>query len=103
MGERFLDQYSLLHFAVGIVAYFWGLPLWFWNLIHILFELAENTEMSMYYINHHLPLWPGGKEYADTWINRLGDIIIGHLGWMLAYWLDLYGTQRGWFHRHRIL
>ena len=100
MGNQFLDQYSLLHLAVGIVIYFWGVPLWLWNVIHILFEWTENTETGMYLVNHYIPFWPGGKNYADSWINCLGDILAGHVGWMLAYWLDCHGTQNGWFQRH---
>ena len=100
MGTQFLDQYSLLHFAVGIVVYFWGIPLWLWNLIQILFELLENTETFMFVINRYIKIWPGGKNYADTWANRLGDILAGYVGWMVAYWLDLYGNKQGWFGRH---
>lgn len=100
MGTQFLDQYSLLHFAVGIIAYFWGLPLWLWNFIHILFELVENTETGIFLINNYIKIWPGGKDYADSWINCLGDILVGYVGWICAYWLDFYGNQQGWFHRH---
>jgi hypothetical protein len=27
MGQQFIDQYLLLHFAVGIVAYFWNIDM----------------------------------------------------------------------------
>ena len=100
MGYQLLDQYSLLHFAVGIIFYFWGIPLWLWNLLHILFEFMENTQTGMYLINHYIKLWPGGKNYADGLVNSFGDIMAGHIGWMIAYYLDIYGTQNGWFTRH---
>ena len=58
MGKQFLDQYSLLHYASGIVAYFWGLsPLTFF-LTHVGFELAENSTVGMKFINQNLTWWP---------------------------------------------
>jgi len=100
MGTQFFDQYSLLHFAVGIIMYFFAVPLWLWNLIHIVFEFVENTEIGLQIINQHIKIWPGGKEYTDSLINRLGDVISGHIGWMVAYWLDSYGNRVGWFRKH---
>jgi hypothetical protein len=100
MGTKFLDQYSLLHFAIGIVMYFWGISSFNWNMIHILFELLENTETGMKIINNVFTIWPGGKNYADSYINNVGDIMAGYLGWLFAYWLDNYGNKHDWFERH---
>ena len=99
MGFYFLDQYSLLHFSVGVVAYFWSLPLWLWNTIHIIFEVLENTQVGMQLINN-FTFWPGGKNFSDGKINQVGDIVSGHIGWLLAYYLDKYGSRYGWFTRH---
>ena len=30
MGPKFFDQYTYLHFAVGIIAYFWNISLKKW-------------------------------------------------------------------------
>ena len=37
------DQFTLLHVAMGVVAYFWGMPFWLALGIHIVFEIVENT------------------------------------------------------------
>jgi len=84
MGTTLFDNYSLLHFAAGIVAYFWGLGFWSWTALHALFELVENTEFGMASINRYIKAWPGGKPFADAPINSLGDVIAGSLGWLLA-------------------
>ncbi len=97
MGLLFMDQYSLLHFAVGVVSYFWGLSLWSWVVIHFVFEVVENTEWGMWVINSYIRIWPGGKPYADSLLNRFGDIIFGVLGWLVAYGLDVYGQKQGWY------
>ena len=83
---RFLDRYSLLHFAVGLVAYFLGASFLQWFVIHGLFELLENTQAGMEFIHAHFNwFWPGGKEYADPWTNMLGDQTFAMLGWMLPW------------------
>ena len=43
MGKQFLDQYSLLHFSQGVVAYFWGTPFHIWVITHASFEFLENS------------------------------------------------------------
>jgi len=84
MGTTFLDKYSVLHFATGIIAYFLGLSFWAWFLLHGLFELIENQPFAMRFINSHLGwFWPGGKDYADFPINSVGDQISALLGWLL--------------------
>lgn len=85
MGYNFIDEYSLLHFAVGIVAYYWNISLGNWIITHILFELLENTQQGMYIINYYFHgFWPGGKDHPDSWINSFGDTFFAILGWFLA-------------------
>jgi hypothetical protein len=55
MGTRFLDQYTYLHFAVGIIVYFWNISLLNWIILHTIFEFLENTKTGMKLINN-LPL-----------------------------------------------
>lgn len=88
MGRRLLDQYSLLHAAVGVVAYFWGVRFWPALILHTLFEAAENTATGMWVINTGMPVWPGGKPRADTLTNILGDTLAFVAGWAAAQWLD---------------
>lgn len=90
MGSTFFDQYSLLHFAVGVVSYFWSVSFWWTNAIHILFEIIENTTLGIYVIDSYLWLWPGGKLRPDDLINRTGDVAFGALGWLASYHLDQY-------------
>lgn len=87
MGYLFTDKYSLLHFATGIVVYYWNMSFITWFLLHALFELIENTQTGMYIINNlpGEPLWPGGKSHADSFINSLGDQFYASIGWILAW------------------
>lgn len=84
MGTKFTDKYSLLHFATGIVAFYWNIGLNMWIFLHILFEYVENTTSGMFIINKYITYWPGGKNFADSITNSIGDTIYAILGWLLA-------------------
>lgn len=89
MGTAFADQFSLLHFAVGVVAYFWGISHVHFLALHIVFEFLENTAWGMNLITK-LPIWPGGKTHADAPVNMLGDLVFGQIGWYTAAHLDAF-------------
>jgi hypothetical protein len=88
MGTQLVDRYTYLHFAVGIVAYFWNISILNWIIIQIIFEYLENTQIGMNYINKYITIWPGGKSSPDSVTNIIGDICSGSLGWLSAYYLD---------------
>jgi hypothetical protein len=100
MGILLFDQYSYLHFAVGVVIYFNGISLKNWIIIHIIFELIENTQFGIHFINKYLTYWPGGKPKSDTVVNSIGDILCGIVGWISAYYLDKFGERQGWYKSH---
>jgi hypothetical protein len=90
MGLHFCDQYSLLHFSVGVVMYFWGFSLWSAFAIHTIFELLENTQLGMKFITDYFTLWPGGKTFADSHLNMFGDTVFFLAGFVSAQLLDEY-------------
>ena len=105
MGYRFADQYSLLHFAAGVILYFWSFTLLNSMILHISFEYVENTKTGMYFINNVFSKgswrWPGGKPLADKPINSfLGDNIFFASGWIVSYYLDNAGEYFGWYDAH---
>lgn len=101
MGHLFLDQYSLLHCAVGVVCYFFGISFSTSIIGHTLFEFAENTPHGIYFINNiwsrgPLP-WPGGKLGPDSFTNVVGDTCAFTIGYAAAYGLDLMGRKNKWY------
>lgn len=98
MGHRLFDQYSLLHFAIGVIAYFWGISIHVVIILHVLFEYSENTTSGMRIINTHFKdIWPGGKPRADTIVNRLGDTLSTIVGWYVAYYANKYAIKYRWY------
>jgi len=101
MGNKLLDQYSLLHFASGIIAYFWGFELKTWIILHVIFEIVENTQMGIYVINKYIyKISPMNKNYPDSFTNMTGDVLSGVVGWLSAYHLDKLGEKYGWYQSH---
>jgi len=91
MGIYFIDQFSLLHYACGIIAYYWNISFTSWFILHFIFEYAENTELGMNLIRK-ITFWPGGKSEADTLKNSIGDQFFSSLGWILAYFITKKNT-----------
>ena len=100
MGKQLFDQYTYLHFAVGIVLYYWNFKLRDVILLHTIFELFENTPFGMNIINTYISIWPGGKPTADSFNNIVGDTIGFLLGWISAYYLDKIGSKYNWYFAH---
>lgn len=86
MGVFFSDRFSLLHFATGIIAYYWSLTFVQWFVIHVVYEVIENTTWGMKLINN-ITIWPGGKSKSDTITNRVGDQFYAMIGWILSYFI----------------
>lgn len=88
MGNYLFDKFTYLHFASGIIAYFFKIKLSIWILIHTLFEIIENSSFGIYFINKYLFFWPGGKPKSDSLFNSLGDGLGAILGWLSAYFIN---------------
>lgn len=86
MGALFFDTYSLLHFAAGIISYYWGFNFKWWFIVNIIYEMLDNT---FYMIIDKIPKWPGGKKIKDSIVNSTSDIIFSLLGWVFARWFDI--------------
>lgn len=100
-GFPIFDQYTYLHFAVGIIAYFWNISLLlYWFVLHSIFEFVENTQMGINIINKYIVFWPGGKPNSDSVINILGDTTGAILGWLSAYYFDKLGVKYNWYESH---
>ena len=90
MGLYFFDQYSILHFAAGVIAYFWDLSFKTNIIINIIFEIVENSENGMKTINQNFKIWPGGKPKSDSFINSVTDILFACIGWLCSEYLDKF-------------
>ncbi len=86
---KLTNEYTLLHVAAGIIAYYWGLPLIGWLIVHALFEYIENTKIGMNLINNYIPTWPGGKQTKETFFQSMvSDNFFAVVGWLIASFVD---------------
>lgn len=100
MGNYLFDQYTYLHFSIGIICYFWGINFNTSLIFHTLFEIIENTQFGINFINKYLFFWPGGKPKSDSIKNIIGDTIGFIIGWLSAYYLDKIGSHLKWYNIH---
>ena len=100
MGLNYIDQFTLLHFSTGISAYFWNIPFIYFIIIHILFEIFENTNWGINIINN-IKIWPGrNTNKKDSILNYIFDNIAAILGFYISYYLDKYGSEYNWYKPH---
>jgi len=103
MASQFLDQYTYLHFATGIIFYFWGISFTNSFILHSIYEYFEITDFGTKFINTYLGnIWPGGgKHKQEKFIyNGLGDTIGFIIGWVTSYYIDRLGKNMGWYDLH---
>ena len=86
MGFALLDEYSLLHFASGIVLYYWNFSLTQTILGHSAFELFENSDGGMRFINDYFYYNQTKllKTEPDNITNMFGDTMSCIAGYMVA-------------------
>jgi hypothetical protein len=87
MGTKVIDNFSILHAASGVFLYFWGFTLAQTTIIHLLFELLENTKPVMKLTNE-TGWWPGGKPNPDNLTNIISDTVFSIIGWTVSYMID---------------
>ena len=102
MVNKLFDQFTYLHFAVGIVSYFWGFGLITFLIYHTVYEIFETTDVGRNFINKYFSsIWPGGgKNKTELGMNAVGDTIGALIGWMSAYYLDRMGNKLNWYELH---
>jgi hypothetical protein len=89
MGNKFFDKFFYLHIATGIMSYFLNISFINAIILHIIFEIVENSKQGIRFINNYLTFWPGGKPRSDTFINSFGDTVAFALGWKIAQFSSL--------------
>ena len=91
MGKFFFDQFSILHFASGVTAYFWKIISFKWFvLLYILLEIMENSSVGINFVNTYIPFWPRAKQKPESYLNMFSDVLFAVMGWQLTEQLDKY-------------
>jgi hypothetical protein len=88
MGELFTDKYSIYHFSSGVIAYYCGISFAKWFIIHMIFEVIENSRLQQEL--NKIQIWPGRKPGPDTFINSMGDQCYTMMGWCIGYAVNKY-------------
>ena len=102
--KNFISFFTLFHFIAGIIGRILKIPIMYFFILHILFELGENVfirikktgdiirKIEKWYLNilknitKHMNFYIKIEEeyYGDSLINSMGDTIFAILGWILT-------------------
>jgi hypothetical protein len=85
--QQFVTIYILVHFVIGMIAGYLGIPFVLWVFIHVLFELWESTKSGIKFFaagDKILKEWLGA-----SWPTYSGDHIINSI-------LDTLSSMAGW-------
>jgi hypothetical protein len=88
-GDALFSQYSLLHFAMGLIIFFTKVPLLLATLAYTAFLLVHHSEEGSRFMSKFVPMWPGGKRSED-YLPILGDILAFDAGWLAASAADCW-------------
>lgn len=96
-----LDIFSSVHFGAGVVAGVFGVPLFAWMLVHILFELLENQSLGVAFFQWTEPFIfqmfgqsnRTSDYYGDKAINSTVDNLMALLGWWLGTKISLVASN----------
>lgn len=87
MEQPIFDQYSLIHFSVGILFFFTRISLLLSTITHATVSLLYNTDSGHEMIRKLAFWWPGSKR-PDSPYNIMGDNISFVSGWLVASAVD---------------
>ena len=96
--SKIIDRNTYLHFAAGIIAYYWGFTLIDWLILHILLDLFQRTKLGKKVTKIFARIWPEPSDLSsETYLNVLGDSAFAVLGWVSAYLLDKFLQKIGMY------
>lgn len=85
-----ITPYTLGHMAFGFLAGYIKIPLLFWVVIMIIFELWENSKAGISVLRKVAAPIGGPTYYGDTVANSQCDVLFGTLGWLLGAEYRIY-------------
>ena len=74
-----MDKYSLFHFSIGVIFYFFGIRLPFLILKYTIFAILKNTKNGIIFMDKYMKYWPDRK--TNDIIGSLINIVIAFIGW----------------------
>ena len=98
--SKIFDNYTYLHFAAGIIAYYWGFTLLEWTVFHLFLDIFERTDFGKKVLHFFIRIWPGRDDnLLESYYNVFGDSASAVLGWLSAYLLDIMLQKIGLYQK----
>ena len=85
MDQYAFDEYSLVHFSIGVLTYQSGFSFLTLAIVYSIFKIFSNVSLGMYVIDTYVTPLLGYKLYPESFKNIGMDLSACLLGWLTGY------------------
>ena len=85
MDQNAFDEYSIIHFSIGLLAYQSGFSFITLVIFYSIFKIFGNTSFGINIIDKYVSPIFGYKLFPESYKNIISDLGICLFGWFLGY------------------
>ncbi len=85
MDQYAFDEYSVVHFAIGVLTYQSGFSFVTLAIVYSIFKIFSNVSLGMYVIDTYITPLLGYKLFPESFKNIGTDLAMCLLGWLVGY------------------
>lgn len=85
MDQYAFDEYSLVHFSIGVLTYQSGFSFLTLAIVYSIFKIFSNVSLGMYVIDTYVTPLLGYKLFPESFKNIGMDLSACLLGWLTGY------------------
>jgi hypothetical protein len=85
MDQYAFDEYSIVHFAIGVLTFQAGFSFVTLAILYAIFKIFSNMSLGMYVIDKYFTPFIGYKLYPESFKNIGTDLALCFIGWIFGY------------------
>jgi hypothetical protein len=85
MDQYAFDEYSIVHFAIGVLTFQAGFSFVTLAIIYAVFKIFSNISLGMYVIDKYFTRFIDYKLYPESFKNIGSDLGMCFLGWLFGF------------------
>ena len=85
MDQYAFDEYSIVHFAIGVLTFQAGFSFVTLAIVYAIFKIFSNMSLGMYVIDTYVTPLLGYKLFPESFKNIGSDLGMCFLGWLIGF------------------
>jgi len=85
MDQYAFDEYSVVHFAIGLLTFQAGFSFLTLAIVYAIFKVFSNVSLGMYVIDTYVTPLLGYKLFPESFKNIGSDLGMCFLGWLVGF------------------